>query len=117
MINTLFHPHIKKKKIAPAQIRAARGMLDWTRSNLARKASLSVETIKNIEHGTYSPKEETIKAITNAFAKQGVEFVCSEAITPIPAEGKASGLAMTISYSSITCIEISVTETQEAPEQ
>jgi len=111
------YTYIKKKEIIPAQIRAARGMLDWTRSDLAKKTGISVETIKNTEHSVYSPKEKTIKAITDAFAKQGIEFTCSEALATVPAEGKASGLVIKISYSSITCVTASVTETQGAPKQ
>ena len=34
--------------ITAAQLRAARGLLDWTRSDLAKAANVSPETIKNI---------------------------------------------------------------------
>ncbi len=60
--------------ISAAQLRAARGLLDWTRSELAKASGLSAETIKNIEHGVYAPQESTIAAIVNCFAKQHVEF-------------------------------------------
>lgn len=60
--------------ITPAQLRAARGLLDWTRSELAKASGLSAETIKNIEHGIYTPQETTIAAIKNAFAEHHVEF-------------------------------------------
>lgn len=60
--------------ITAAQLRAARGLLDWTRSELAKACGLSAETIKNIEHGVYAPQESTINAIVNTFAKQNVEF-------------------------------------------
>lgn len=60
--------------ITPAQLRAARGLLDWTRSELAKASGLSAETIKNIEHGIYTPQENTIAAIVNAFATHHVEF-------------------------------------------
>jgi len=35
---------------------------------------LSAETIKNIEHGIYTPQESTISAIVNACAEHEVEF-------------------------------------------
>jgi hypothetical protein len=34
----------------PAQLRAARGLVDWTRKELASCAAISPETVKNIEH-------------------------------------------------------------------
>ncbi|MFA6279908.1 MAG: helix-turn-helix domain-containing protein [Bdellovibrionales bacterium] len=60
--------------ITAAQLRAARGLLDWTRSELAKASGLSAETIKNIEHGVYMPQDSTISAIVKAFAEHNVEF-------------------------------------------
>ena len=60
--------------ITAAQLRAARGLLDWTRSDLAKAANVSPETIKNIEHGTFRPQENTADAIVRAFGVHGVEF-------------------------------------------
>jgi len=60
--------------ITAAQLRAARGLLDWTRSELAKASGLSAETIKNIEHGIYTPQESSIAAIVNACAEHEVEF-------------------------------------------
>jgi DNA-binding XRE family transcriptional regulator len=56
------------------QLRAARGMVDWTRSELAAEARISPETIKNIEHGTFRPGEHTCQAIIETFGKYGVHF-------------------------------------------
>lgn len=66
--------------ITPAQLRAARGMLDWTRSKLAKASGLSAETIKNIEHGIYTPQDATIEAIIRAFAAYDVQFTENEGI-------------------------------------
>lgn len=66
--------------ITAAQLRAARGLLDWTRSELAKAAGLSAETIKNIEHGVYTPQESTILAITHAFATHNVEFTDNDGV-------------------------------------
>lgn len=60
--------------ISAAQLRAARGLLDWTRSDLAKAASISPETIKNIEHGTFRPQENTADAIVRAFGMHNVIF-------------------------------------------
>jgi DNA-binding XRE family transcriptional regulator len=63
-----------------AQLRAARGLLDWTRSELAKASGLSQETIKNIEHGTYKPQESTIEAIIRTFAAHDIEFLENEGV-------------------------------------
>jgi len=61
--------------ITAAQLRAARGMLDWSRGDLAKAAKVSQETIKNIEHGIFHPQEVTESALIRAFATQSIEFV------------------------------------------
>lgn len=66
--------------ITAAQLRAARGLLDWTRSELAKACGLSAETIKNIEHGVYAPQETTIASIVNCFAKNNVEFTHDDGV-------------------------------------
>ncbi|MBI1273978.1 MAG: helix-turn-helix domain-containing protein [Alphaproteobacteria bacterium] len=65
---------------SPAQLRAARGLLDWTRADLAKAASISPETIKNIEHGTFRPQESTAEAIVRAFRARDVEFTENEGV-------------------------------------
>ncbi len=70
----------KRNMITAAQLRAARGLMDWTRSELAKAASLSAETIKNIEHGVYMPQESTINSIVNAFADNDVEFTENDGV-------------------------------------
>src|ERR1700733_6155402 len=66
--------------ITAAQLRAARGLLDWTRNELAEAAKVSPETIKNIEHGVFRPQEQTAEAIIRAFAMQHVEFTEDEGV-------------------------------------
>lgn len=66
--------------ITAAQLRAARGLLDWTRTDLAKAASISPETVKNIEHGTFRPQETTADAIIRAFATHHVEFTENEGV-------------------------------------
>ncbi|MDD3182228.1 MAG: helix-turn-helix transcriptional regulator [Alphaproteobacteria bacterium] len=66
--------------ISAAQLRAARGLLDWTRSELAKASGLSAETIKNIEHGVYAPQESTIAAIVNCFSDNNIEFTNDEGV-------------------------------------
>ena len=66
--------------ITGAQLRAARGMLDWTRLDLAKAAGISPETVKNIEHGVFRPQEETANRILRAFEEQHVEFTAEEGV-------------------------------------
>jgi len=66
--------------ITAAQLRAARGLLDWTRADLAKAANISPETVKNIEHGTFRPQENTAEAIIRAFASHSVVFTDNEGV-------------------------------------
>ncbi len=66
--------------ITAAQLRAARGLLDWTRADLAKAANISPETVKNIEHGTFRPQENTADAIVKAFGAHDVKFTENEGV-------------------------------------
>src|SRR5947209_8792214 len=66
--------------LTAAQLRAARGLLDWTRTDLAKAANISPETVKNIEHGTFRPQEQTADAIVKAFAAHDVRFTENEGV-------------------------------------
>lgn len=61
--------------IQPAQLRAARGLLNWSRKELARAAGIAPETVKNIEEGRFRPQEATTEAIIRAFRERQVEFI------------------------------------------
>ena len=60
--------------IAPAQLRAARALLDWGRAECGMAAGVSPETIKNIETGRFQPAPETVQKIRLSFAQRGVGF-------------------------------------------
>lgn len=66
--------------LTAAQLRAARGLLDWTRADLAKAANISPETIKNIEHGTFRPQEATTQTIIRAFAMRDIVFTEEEGV-------------------------------------
>lgn len=66
--------------ITAAQLRAARGLVDWTRNELAKAANVSPETIKNIEHGIFRPQEETSERIIRTFAARNVVFTEGEGV-------------------------------------
>lgn len=56
------------------QIRAARGMLNWTRNELGQLSGVSVETIKNLETGVWNPRAETMEKLIKVFTDHGVGF-------------------------------------------
>jgi len=58
-----------------AQIRAARALIGWTQTQLAKAAGVSALSIKNIEAGKTDPKSSTLNAIQSAFEKQNVVFL------------------------------------------
>jgi predicted transcriptional regulator len=60
--------------LTPAQIRAARAMLDWTQRELAERAGISKTGLNNIERGSADPKASTLTAIWRAIEDAGVEF-------------------------------------------
>lgn len=61
--------------ITPAQIRAARAMLQWKQSDLAAKSSISEVSIKNIERGKTDARASTLQAIQSALESAGVVFL------------------------------------------
>jgi transcriptional regulator with XRE-family HTH domain len=57
-----------------AQIRAARGFLDWSVRDLGKKAKVHFNTVHAIELGKSNGKPETLAAIRKALEKAGVKF-------------------------------------------
>lgn len=60
------------RMITTAQIRAGRGLLKWTQSTLAHRASISAATLNMIENETVHPRETTLTAIRHALERAGV---------------------------------------------
>ena len=61
--------------MTPAQLRAARSLIEWTRDDLAEASGVFVNTIRNFERGVSDPKQSTLLAWRRAFSKAGVEFI------------------------------------------
>ncbi len=61
--------------ISAQQIKAARALLDWKQSDLAREADISLPSINNIERQIGSPRGDTLRSIQTAFEKMGIEFL------------------------------------------
>src|SRR4051812_8484848 len=57
------------------QIKAARGLLDWSQEDLARKAELSKAAINNLERRIVLPRFATLQKIQTTMENAGVEFI------------------------------------------
>jgi transcriptional regulator with XRE-family HTH domain len=71
--------------ISVKQIRAARGLLNWTQKELGDKASVSREAIKNIETEISRPRKDTLNDIQKAFEDHGVEFLPGDGLRMLDA--------------------------------
>ncbi len=56
------------------QLRAARGLLGWSQSDLAAKANVGRATIADFESGKREPYARTMDALRFALEGAGVEF-------------------------------------------
>jgi transcriptional regulator with XRE-family HTH domain len=65
--------------ITSAQIRAARGLLNWSRKDLAERSGISFASMMRLESfdGVPSSNIKTLDALKKAFGEAGVEFTGS----------------------------------------
>ncbi len=63
-----------KIKITVRHCKAARGLLDWTAADLAKRSGVAVNTIHRWENHVHAPREATRDAIQKAFEDEGIEF-------------------------------------------
>ena len=61
--------------LTPAQMRAARALLDWKQTDLAKAADVSEMSVKNIERGSTDPRVSTMEKIQASLEKAGVAFI------------------------------------------
>ena len=62
--------------VSPAQCRGARGLLNWSQSDLVDNSGVGHKTIADFERGvTARPYKRTIEAIVSAFEAAGIEFI------------------------------------------
>jgi transcriptional regulator with XRE-family HTH domain len=66
---------MREIKLTSAQVRAARALLKWSQRDLAAKAGLFIDTVKEFELGKSNPVMSTLLALEKAFREGGVEFV------------------------------------------
>ena len=67
------------------QSRAARGWLDWSQEELARRAGVSLSTVRNFEKGRNVPINNNLNAMQGALEAGGVRLLLTD-------EGKAAGI-------------------------
>jgi transcriptional regulator with XRE-family HTH domain len=59
---------------APALSRAARGLIDWSQSDLAAASGVSLSTVRDFETGKRTPIANNLAALQRALEATGVEF-------------------------------------------
>lgn len=57
------------------QCRAARGWLDWSQDELAKKSGVSRRAIAEFERGLSVPHDRTLRDVRAAFESGGIEFI------------------------------------------
>lgn len=63
--------------ITSSQIRGARGLLNWSRKDLAEHSGISFASMMRLEsfEGVPASNFKTLEAIKNAFEEAGIEFI------------------------------------------
>ena len=61
--------------ITTAQIRGARGILNWSQSDLAERTGISSTSIGSSENGQSTPRASTLQTIRKTFESAGIEFI------------------------------------------
>jgi DNA-binding XRE family transcriptional regulator len=62
-------------EITPAQCRGARGLLDWTQADLAKKVGIALRTVRDFESGKRRPLQIVRSSIKQALEEAGIEFL------------------------------------------
>lgn len=67
--------NVTKHDILPAQARAGRALIGWTRDELAAQSGLPGRTVARFELGDGISRPSTVAAIRTALEAAGVEFI------------------------------------------
>ena len=73
--------------LTPEQSRAARGWLDWSQEDLAKRANVSPSTVRDFEKGRRTPIGNNLSALLRAIESGGLRVLSSE-------DGQPSGLTV-----------------------
>lgn len=66
--------------ITTAQIRGARGILNWSQSDLAEQTGISTTSIGAIENGHTKARESTVRKMQSVFEIAGIEFLGTDGV-------------------------------------
>lgn len=66
--------------ITAAQIRGARGLLNWNQGDLSDRTGISATSIGSIENGQTQPRESTLSIIQKTFEDAGIEFAARDGV-------------------------------------
>lgn len=69
-------------ELAPAQCRAARGLVDWTQEELAERAGVSRSTVRDFEKGRHDLHRASETQIVAALREGGVMLIPSDELGP-----------------------------------
>lgn len=68
--------HDQLAPLSAAQVKAARGLLDWTARELAEHSGVSFSTVRRIEAPDRPVmRDDSLRAVRSAFERHGVAFV------------------------------------------
>ena len=67
--------HTEAGMLTPAQLRAARSLVGWSRKNLAAKSGVAAVTVKGFELLGADSKISTLNKLRRALETAGVEFI------------------------------------------
>ena len=70
--------------VSGAQIRAGRGLLNWTSQQLAAEAGVGWSTVKRFEESDEIPRSraKTLEKIVSALRSAGIEFIGDPVTSP-----------------------------------
>ena len=66
---------VTQSDTSPSQLRAARGLLDWSLDRLADASGVPKRTLIRMESGTTKSRARTASAVRAALEAAGVEFI------------------------------------------
>jgi transcriptional regulator with XRE-family HTH domain len=66
---------MRSEIIVPAQVRAARALLNWSQEELSRAANVSLTTVRDFEGERRTTDTSAMREIRRAFDNEGVAFV------------------------------------------
>ena len=62
-------------QVIPAQVRAARGLLNWTQAKLAEVAGIALTSVRDIENERRAAEAGTLASLKRALENAGIQFV------------------------------------------